>query len=406
MILPKSGLGRSCPGEASNPTVSITCEGAFLVTRLGIGIVGYGFIGRVHLAAYLDIPVYYPHRTVEPVVVGICSGSEASVEQARRAYAFKVATTDFNELLAREDIDVIDICTPNYLHREMVIAALRAGKHVYVDKPLALDAQEAQEVLAVAQMSPGKVQVGFQYRYIPAVLRAKQLVEQGFLGEIYHFHGAYLHAGYIDKNRPMSWRLRRELAGGGALFDLGSHLVDLMTYLLGDFTHVRASSHTFVPERPIAVGSATLEPVTVDDYTMLEAILATGGRGIIEASRFATGSNNDLSFQIHGSRGALRFNVMEPNWLHFYDATLSDRPYGGFRGYTRIECVNRYEHGDFPGPKHEIGWMRYHIAAQYAFLESIVSGREPSPSVAEAYHVQRVLAAADRSANSGRWEQV
>ncbi|MDD2756927.1 MAG: Gfo/Idh/MocA family oxidoreductase [Methanothrix sp.] len=374
--------------------------------KLGIGIVGYGFMGRVHLAAYMSIPVYYPTRTFEPVVMGVCSRSGASIKQAQQSHNFHFVTTDYAELLARDGIDVVDICTPNYLHKPMIIAALKANKHVYVDKPLALDAVEAEEILEVASRSSKKVQVGFQYRYIPAVMRAKQLIEQGAVGEVYHFHAAYLHAGYTDKDRPMSWRLRKSLAGGGALFDLGSHVVDLMAYLLGDFARVRASSQTFIKQRPSSEGSSVMESVDVDDYSMIEAIMEQGGRGVIEVSRFATGSNNDLSFSIYGSSGALRFNLMEPNWLYYYNAALPGDPYGGLRGYSRIECVNRYDDSDFPGPKHEIGWMRYHIAAQYAFLTSIALGTSPSPGVAEAYHVQQVLSAAARSVSQGCWENV
>jgi predicted dehydrogenase len=369
-----------------------------------IGLLGYGFIGKVHTLAYKLLPMMYDPFPVDIKLVGVSAASQASVHKGLEQGGYAYGTTDWRELVERDDIDVIDCCTPNFLHKDMLIAAMRAGKHVYCDKPLALNLTEAQQIVAVARETGVKHQMTFNNRFVPAMMRAKQLVEEGLLGQVFSFRTAYLHAGYADPGRPMSWRLDVERSGGGALFDLGSHVLDLLRFLLGEYESVYALTETFIQERPLPGNPDQKQPVTVDDLTMMMARMANGALGTVEASRYATGTNDELRLEIHGSQGALRFNSMDPNWLYVYDQREPGAPIGGQRGFKAIETVQRYPPpAALPGPKFSIGWMRYHVACQYDFIRSLVEDRPPSPDFWDGLKVQEVMEAAYRSAHEKRW---
>jgi predicted dehydrogenase len=287
------------------------------------------------------------------------------------------------------------------------VDALRAGKHVYAEKPPAMNAAEAGEMARAMAETGRTTQLAFEYRFIPALLRAKQLVDEGFVGDVYHFRGAYLHSGYIDPSRPLSWRQMKEHSGGGAMFDLGSHLLDLAYYLLGPYARVAAQARIIIPERPSAEQPGQQGRVDVDDYVCLQADMARGGFGVLEASRLATGCENELRLEVHGSRGGLRFNLMDPNWLYAYDVTSPGQPIGGRRGWTQIETVQRYAESPFPGPKFEIGWTRYSLHSQFAFLGHVARGEQGSPSFADGLHIQQVMELGYRSSESGgQWLEV
>lgn len=375
------------------------------MSEIGIGIVGYGFIGRVHAASYQAVPWLYPGAP-RPKLVAVSTASPASAAKAQAEAGFPVATTDFRELLRRDDIQAISCCTPNDAHREVLLAAIEAGKHIYCDKPLALNLAQAEEVAAAAKRGSGVYQMTFQYRFVPALMRARQLVREGFLGQPFSFHAAYLHSGYVDPKRPMSWRLEVDRSGGGAVVDLGAHAIDLVRYLLGEFSSVSALQRTFVKERPTGDG---LAPVRVDDITMAQAELANGAVGTLEFSRLATGAEDELRLEMRGSKGALAFNLMEPNWLLAYDARRQDEPIGGERGWTRIATVGRYpEKGALPGPKFGQGWLRFHMASAHDFLTNVDRGSlgDSSASFDDGVAVQRVIEALQHSAADGRWTEV
>jgi predicted dehydrogenase len=233
-------------------------------------------------------------------------------------------------------------------------------------------------------------------------LRAKELMQEGFVGRLFGYRAAYLHAGYVEASRPISWRLDAQVSGGGALHDLGSHVIDLMQHLAGGIRRVSACSKTFVTERP-APGGGTAK-VEVDDLTLMQVELESGGLGTIESSRVATGANDELRFELHGDQGALRFNLMDPNWLYAYDHRDPTGPYGGDRGFKAIEAVQRYPApAVLPGRKLSVGWMRAHIACLHNFVACIAEGRPASPSLGEGLAVQRTMAAAQESARSGKW---
>ncbi len=205
----------------------------------------------------------------------------------------------------------------------------------------------------------------------------------------------------------MSWRLDKSRGGGGAAFDLGSHVIDLARYLLGDFDSVLSTMETFVRERPASAGSSERVPVEVDDVFWMQARLQSGAVGTIEASRLATGAVDEIRFEAHGANGAFRFNSMDPNWLEFYDATEPGGAYGGERGYKRIECVQQYPRpAALPGPRLTVGWMRYHIASIHDFVSNVVAERQSAPSILDGLEVQKVLEAAARSSESASWVSV
>lgn len=373
---------------------------------LRVGLVGHGFMGRMHGHAYRSLNFYYDPPPARVVLAGVATGHEASMRRAMDLWEFEFGTTDFRELCARGDIDIIDCCAPNHLHREVLIAALENGKHVYMDKPLCRTLDEAVSMRQCAKKHTGSVtQMTFQYRFVPALLRAKELIDDGALGRIYSARVCYLHAGYIDPNRPYSWRLDKDISGeGGALFDLGSHVIDLTRYLLGEFDQVYHLGETMIRERPLVGRPETKMPVEVDDISILLFRLRNGAVGTLESSRLATGVQDEVRFEAHGSRGGIRFQLMQPNFLEFYDATTPEGRYGGDRGFKHIECVARYpKPAAWPGPKNTIGWDRFHVHSIFNFVNHVVERRPASPDIEDGYRTQCVLEAALRSGRQSRW---
>ena len=371
---------------------------------LGIGMVGYGFMGKMHTYAYQSLPMIYDPPPAKIKLIGVATTSEESGRKAIEQAGYEFTTRDYHDLLERDDIHIINVCVPNHLHREVATDALRAGKHIYCDKPLALNLREAREIWEVAREAKTIHQMTFNYRFIPALLRAKQLVDAGFLGRVFQFRVCYLHSSYIDPEKPMSWRTDKAKSGGGAFADLGSHVIDLVRHLLGDFESVFATAETFIRERPPKVGASERAPVEVDDVMWMQARMESGAIGTIEASRVSTGACDEIRIEIHGEKGALRFNSMDPNWLDVYDARLPGGDYGGDRGFKRIECIQQYpKPASLPGPKNSVGWMRYHIAGIHDFVDNVAHGRQSNPSIYDGLKVQEVLEAAYLSAEKNAW---
>lgn len=379
-------------------------------------MIGYGFIGKVHCHAHRSLPLLYDPLPARTELVGVCTATEASGQKAQAQAGFAFATTDYRELVARDDIQLIHICTPNDAHREALLAALQAGKHLYCDKPLALNTAEAEEVCMRALMLDTVQQMTFNYRFIPAILRARQLVEAGFLGDLLTFRAAYLHAGYIDPKRPFSWRLDRARSGGGAISDLGAHIIDLVRFLVGpdcgvgragEFAAVNAELETVITERTDPK-TGEMRRVEVDDIAFAHCRLMGGARGTLEASRLSTGVQDEIRLELHGSKGGLKFNLMEPNWLDAYDATKPETALGGERGATRIECVTRYPKPYALGAtKNTVGWLNFHIHSVYDFVANVAlhTDGKPlsplSPTFADGLATQRVISACQESSERG-----
>ncbi|MBT2596289.1 Gfo/Idh/MocA family protein [Arthrobacter sp. ISL-72] len=364
---------------------------------LGVALIGYAFMGKAHsnawrnVASFFDVPAFE-----QKVLVGRDSGQVAA---AAAKYGWAASATDWRSVLERDDIDIVDICAPGWMHAEIAIAALEAGKHVLVEKPLANTLAEAEAMTAAAATARERgVQsmIGFNYRRVPALALARELISEGRLGTIRHIRAAYLQDWLSNAESPMTWRLRKETAGSGALGDIASHAIDQIHYLTGQ-TILEASGvlKTFVTQRP---GPSGLEEVTVDDAAWATFWL-TGGMGAsVEASRVATGRKNSLKVEVYGTEGALTFDLESLNELNFLDATALVRE----QGFRRI-LVNEPEHPYLEAwwPQgHIIGWEHTFTHQIRDFLLAIDGGTPPSPSFEEGLAVQRVLAAVEESANN------
>ena len=376
------------------------------MAKIRIGFIGYGGIGRVHALAYRAIPFYYGLSADSIQLAAVATRRADTAKQAAAEIGCDVFTGDYRHLLARDDIDAVDICAPNHVHQEIALAAAKAGKHIYCEKPMAMNAAQAQSMAQAVEAAGVKAQMTFNFRFFPAITRAKQLMQAGFVGKVFSFRGRYHRSSYISADKPLSWRLQREMTGGGALFDLGSHILDLLVYLLGDFASVYGTLETFIKERPIAPGSQEKAPVDVDDIALLHTRLPGGSLGTVEISRMGTGATNDLIVEIFGDKGAIRFDLNEPAWLYVYDTRDDDKPTGGQRGFRKIEAVQRYDGQRAPDWTMTPDFVRTHAECQYQFIQSIWEDRTPSPSFADGLHVQKIMEAAQRSAQNGRWIQL
>ena len=336
-----------------------------------IGIIGWGFMGRTHAHALRAMPLFYPGAGFRAEIAGICSRRLEKAREAAEELNVPYYTDDYRQLLAREEIDAVSVCTPNALHEEIALAALKAGKHLYIDKPLADTAQGARRIADQAEKSGVFTRMVFNNRYLPVTLRARELVDQGRIGRVLSFEGRYLHSGSIDPNKPIGWK---QTLQGGVLLDLGSHVLDLITWLCGYPEAVFCAQRTLYDTRPTREGGATRD--LSDDQTLMLLRLPGGAMGQVEASKIATGANDELTVEIRGEKGALAFDLMQPNYLRFYDNTRPEAPLGGERGFQWIETVARYPApgGTFLPPKNSIGWDRGHLHCYYTFLDCLARG--------------------------------
>jgi predicted dehydrogenase len=361
------------------------------MNKVGIGIAGFGFIGRIHALAFQSLPYYYVELPFLPEVRGICTSRPDTALKAQEETGVPFVTSSIDELCERKDIDVMVVALPNVYHLEVVKKAARAGKAVYCDKPLAMNVQQAIEMRETVKQTGIVFGMSFQNRFVAALIRAKQLIDDGFTGEIFRVRGTYLHSGYADPMRPMSWRLRKEVAGGGALADLGSHLADLVHYLIGDTKVIAARGRTFITKRLSVTHSPNLEPVLVDDWSQVDFEIGNGAPGIIETSRFATGSCDEMRLEIEGSLGAIRFNSMQPNFLEVYDTRKMTGLYGGERGFQLIESIQQYPYPNRIPGKFAVGWIRSHIACAHDFLQKFAGRPSVGAIIDDGIKVQKFL---------------
>jgi predicted dehydrogenase len=373
---------------------------------LGIAIIGYGGIGRLHALAYRSIPLHYGIGSDIVRLVAVSRRRPEQAELAAREAGCPVWATDYRDLLTRDDIDVVDICLPHAAHAEAITAAAAAGKHIYVEKPLAMTAAEAGAVARAVEQAGVTAQLGFNFRFFPALTRARQLVSDGFLGRVFSFRGCFYRSSYINPEKPLSWRLRAETAGGGALFDLGSHILDLVCWLLGDCDSVLATMETLIRKRPVKAGSAELGDVDVDDLAMLQLRMASGALGSVEVSRMGTGATCDLAIEIYGEKGAIRFSAEEPSWLEIFDTRDPDQPAGGLSGFRKVQTVGRYDGWKVPDWTMAPGFVSSFVESQYSFLKAVSDGRPGSPGMTDGLRIQEIMEAAQRSSAERRWVPV
>jgi predicted dehydrogenase len=383
--------------------------------ELGIGQVGYAFMGAAHSHAWHTAPRFFD-LPLHPELRVLCGRDPAALADAARRFGWQSTETDWTRLIDRDDVDLVDVCTPGDTHAEIAVAALDAGKHVLCEKPLANSVAEAQTMTAAAERAASRgvlAMVGFTYRRVPAVALARRLVEQGRIGEVRHVRAQYLQDWLADPAAPMTWRLDKDKAGSGALGDIAAHVVDLTQHITGErIRTVTGLLETFVHERPLPAqtSAARLEGakdsatgrVTVDDTAMFLARFGDGAVGVFEATRSATGRKNAIRVEINGSRGSLAFDFEDMNVLQLYDATEPSET-AGFRRILVTEPDHPYT-GHWWPPGHGLGYEHGFTHQVVDLVTAIADGRQPLPSFADGLQVQGVLAAVERSAAAGAWE--
>ena len=364
-------------------------------TCLRVGLVGFGSMGKTHAYAIRNLNYFYGPLPFEASVQGVCTTNYERAQILAEQYSLGLASENFEALVARDDIDVIDICTPNTDHFDMICRSLAAGKHVLCEKPLCVSAEQAAEIVRLEKQSDRICGTVFNNRFMAPILRAKQLIDQGRLGNILSFRIQYEHNSSTFADRAPGWKQTADF-GGGVLFDLGSHAIDLIRYLCGDFKTVQGLSQIAIPTHADWQTNA-------DEAFYITAQLKNGACGTIVANKLATGANDDLSLAIFGDRGSIQYHLMEPEWLYFYDNDRPCAPIGGERGFTRIECGGRFPApGDtFPSPKASVGWLRCHVGSMFEYLSCVAQSRPFSPSLADGAYVQAVMLAARRSDENG-----
>jgi predicted dehydrogenase len=374
---------------------------------LRVAMIGYGFMGKVHSHAWRSVNHFFPDAPKVEMTL-ICGRNKEALESARELFGWNESETDWRKVIERSDIDIVDICTAGDTHEEIAIAALKAGKHVICEKPLANNAHEAaamSSAAADAAKSGVKSMVAFNYRRVPALAVAKQLIDSGKIGEIFHVRANYLQDWIIDPEFPLVWRLDKKTAGSGALGDIAAHIIDASYFLTGSkISRVSGQLKTFIKERPLpgtytglSAGSGRGRgEVTVDDTAVFTANFDNGAIGTFEATRFAAGRKNAMSIEINGSRGSLYFNFEDMNELLFHDHTLPSSE-AGFRKILATDGDQPYVAAWWP-PGHIIGYEHTFTHEIYDFVKAIDDNTNPTPSFVDGLYVQQVLDAVEASA--------
>ena len=380
--------------------------------EIRVGMIGYNFMGKAHSNAYRQVAAYFDLKA-KPVMKSICGLYEKEAKAAAKQFGWEGYDKDWKTLVERDDIDMIDITTPNDVHAEMAIAAAKAGKHVLCEKPLADSLENAEAMLAAVKKAKVKHMVAFNYRRVPAIQLAKKMIQNGDLGNIYHWRALYLQDWIVDPDFPLVWRLQKKNAGSGALGDLAAHLIDLSMFLVGDIRSLTAMTETFIKQRPLPKEysglaakskSKKMGKVTVDDASLFLARFKGGPIGTFEATRFATGNKNGNRFEINGSKGSIRFNFERMNELEYYNSEEpEDRQ--GFKTILVTEAAHEYIGAYWP-PGHIIGYEHTFINEVYDFINNIIHNTRPQPDFSDGVKVQKVLEAVEQSAKSKEWVAV
>ncbi len=384
-------------------------------SSLAVGMVGHSFMGQAHSQAWRVAPRFFD-LPLQPSMSVVCGRDAARAAEAADRLGWAASETDWRRLVERDDIDLIDICTPGDSHAEIAIAALRAGKHVLCEKPLANTVEEAQAMATAADEARAagvRAMVGFTYRRVPAIALARKLVADGRIGEVRHVRAHYLQDWIADPEAPLSWRLEKDKAGSGALGDIGAHIIDLTQFITQDrITEVSGQLATFVKERPLAAehsglsGTATTErgAVTVDDAAIFLAKFTGGAVGVFEATRFATGRKNAIRIEINGSLGSLAFDFEDMNVLQLFDASEPDET-AGFRRILVTEPGHPYVAAWWPAG-HGLGYEHAFAHQVVDLVTAIAENRDPHPTFGEGLQVQRVLAAVETSSDTRTWQEI
>jgi predicted dehydrogenase len=384
--------------------------------QLNVALIGYKFMGKAHSSALMEYPFFFKDG-VQPVRKVIVGRHGTPLKQAAADFGWEEYSTDWRAVVNRPDIDVVDIATPPSSHAEMVIEAARAGKHIFCEKPFTSTLEEADRALEVVKRAGVKHMLGFNYRRVPAIGLAKNLIESGRLGRIYHWRAVYLQDWIMDPQFPRIWKLSKAIAGSGAHHELNSHLIDLALYLVGKITRVVGMEETFIKQRPALAesdklstmltaegASAKMEPVDVDDTTLFLARFANGAVGSIESTRFASGRRNHNRIEVNGSKGSVVFDLEDMNRLQYYNAE-DPKDVPGFRLVQATEGCHPYISHWWP-PGHAIGYQNTFVNQFADFFQAIAEDRKPEPGFEVGLENQKVLDAVSRSIASKSWVEI
>ena len=382
---------------------------------LGVGLIGYAFMGAAHSQAWRTAPHFFD-LPLYPQLAVLAGRDAARVSDAADRLGWASTETDWRRVIERDDVDLVDVCTPGDTHAEIAIAALEAGKHVLCEKPLANTVAEAEAMVDAAATAAARgvrSMVGFTYRRVPAIGLARKLVADGRLGDIRHVRAQYLQDWIADPSAPMSWRLEKEKAGSGALGDIGAHIVDLTQYITGQtLTGVSAMLETFVKKRPLpastgklgGIGGAEWGEVSVDDAAVFLGRFTGGALATFEATRFALGRKNAIRIEINGSAGSLAFDFEDMNVLQFFDGT-EPAEIAGFRRILVTEPEHPYVAAWWPAG-HGLGYEHGFTHQVVDLVTAIAQGVEPTPTFAEGLQIQRVLDAVETSSATRSWQEI
>ncbi len=381
--------------------------------EVNVGMIGAGFMGKAHSFGYQNCgPIWEPKCV--PVMKCLAARREGAVRAAAEQYGWEEYSTDWRKMVRREDIDLVDVSTPNNVHVEQVIAAAEAGKHILCDKPLAMNLDEAKAMYKAVQKAGVKAMCGFTYRFVPATRLAKQMIESGELGEIYHMRAAYLQDWIMDPEFPLVWRLQKKIAGSGALGDLGAHIIDMARFLVGDIKSVCGTLATFIKQRPREKGAAgskltdrkaskELGRVTVDDAVVACARFANGAVGTFEATRFAGGRKNYHHWEINGSKASIGWNFEDMNVLEYWKAGEGTR-----QGFRKVLATNAQTPGfeNWWPDGHIIGYGECFVNEVKEMMDAIAEDRQPSPGFKDGVKCQAVLEALVQADKEKTWINV
>jgi predicted dehydrogenase len=370
--------------------------------KLNVAMIGYDFMGRTHSNAWRQVHRFFQDVPFEPVLKVVVGRNEAWVKEAQARLGFESYATSWQEVLARKDIDIIDICTPGDSHAQIAIAAAAAGKAILCEKPLANDLAEAESMHAAVAKAGVVNMVCHNYRRVPAVALARRLIDEGKLGQIHHYRGVYLQDWIVDPEFPRVWRLEKARAGSGSLGDILSHTMDLSRYLVGEPVEVCGLLRTFIDERPLPDGSGKRGKVDVDDSAQALVKFDGGAVGYYEGTRFAPGRKNYNRLEINGSKGSLVWNLERMNELELY---TESGPQSGFSTISVTDASHPYLSAWWP-PGHIIGYEHSFTHTVYDFLKAIAAGKSPKPDFEDGLRNQRVLDAIEKSAQTGQWVKI
>lgn len=386
------------------------------IKKINVGLIGAGFMAKAHSIAYAGMPMFFWPAPAIPVKKMIVDINEAAARDAKEKFAFESYSTDWHDIIDDPDIQVVDICTPNNAHAEIAIAAANAGKHIICEKPLALTPGQAKEMYLAAEKNHVRTMVAFNYRKTPAIQLAKKYIDEGAIGNILDFRGTYLQDWSADPASPLSWRFQKDICGSGALGDIGTHVVDIMRFLVGDFKKVNARTATYIKERPVQTGladslgnsragcGAPKGIVDVDDQCLFMVECENGAFGSIEATRNAWGRNNFITIELHGTKGSIAFNYERLNELQ---VCFADDP-DDRRGFKTIYTGPAHFHGEVTWniPGMNIGYGELKTIEIYEFIKAVVEGYQPSTNFEVGCRVEKVCDAVKKSAENKAWVKV